>query len=420
MSASTAPQSPSLSTPASPPPPGNTRALVLVLCTIFLDVLGLGIIVPILPFYAESLGANSVHVGLLFTTFAVCQLLTTPILGAISDRIGRRPILLFSLAGEAAGYVVMGLATNVAMLYVSRVVTGTTAGNIGAAYAYLADITPPRDRTRIFGLMGASFGLGFALGPGLGGLLSQADIRLPAFAAAALIALNWLFSFFFLPESLPRERRVRAPITLGGLNPLAMVVALARRPPLQGPLTATFLFNFAFASFQVTFALFLAARFGLGPAEVSYLFVVLGLSGIVFQGGLVRYLSERFADTHILLAGLVIQAGSYLATSLAPSVPWLWATMLFLSLGSSLSRAPLSSLISTRTGPREQGLANGGAQSTGSLGLVLGPIWGGLVFEHVGLASPFWTGALILLLAALAVVVGNRYVPAPRLAPAHD
>ena len=187
--------------------------MALILFTVFLDLLGIGLIFPIGPFYASAFGASAFDVGLLFTLFSVAQFLTIPILGALSDRYGRRPVLLIGVAGEVVGYLLFGTATSLTMLYVSRLVAGASSGNIGAAQAYIADISSPRERTRSFGLLGAAVSVGFLFGPALGGFLGQYDLRLPAFAAAALVVVNWITILVWLPESLPSDRRSSSPLS---------------------------------------------------------------------------------------------------------------------------------------------------------------------------------------------------------------
>ena len=382
------------------------RPLLLILFTIFLDVLGLGLIIPVAPFYARAFGADAVQVGLLFTAFAVMQFLTTPILGALSDRFGRRPVLVFSLLGETGGYVLLALANSLPLLVVARIITGATSGNIGAAQAYLADISTPQARTRTFGLLGATFGLGFMFGPALGGLLSDLDLRAPALAAAGLVALNAAFVGLFLPESLPADRRSRQPLG-GQINPFGVLGRLLRRPSLRTPLAATFLVNFAFAGFQTNFAVYVGDRFGFGPLDVGSLFLALGLTSIVMQGLVLRRLSTRFSDRAILLAGIVVSAVGYLLLGSVPNALLLWLALPVLAAGSSLWRAPLSSLISKLVGPREQGQASGGSQAMASLASIVGPLAGGLAYEQVGQATPYVLAALVLALTAMLMVRGQ-------------
>jgi MFS transporter, DHA1 family, tetracycline resistance protein len=382
------------------------RPLVLILFTIFLDVLGLGLIIPVAPFYARAFGAEALQVGLLFTAFAVMQFLTTPILGALSDRFGRRPVLVFSLLGETGGYVLLAVANSLPLLFLARIITGATSGNIGAAQAYLADISTPQARTRTFGLLGATFGLGFMFGPALGGVLSGLDMRAPALAAAGLVALNAVFVALCLPESLAADRRSHLPLR-GQINPLGVLTRLVSRPSLRVPLVATFLVNFAFVGFQTNFAVYVGDRFGFGPLDVGTLFLALGLTSVVMQGLVLRRLSARYSDRTILVAGILVSAVGYVLIGSVPSALMLWAALPVLAAGSSLWRAPLSSLISKLVGLREQGQASGGSQAMSSLASIVGPLAAGLAYERVGQATPYVLAALVMALTALLVVRGQ-------------
>src|SRR5438094_7394878 len=283
---------------------GLSRPMALILFTVFLDLLGIGLIFPIGPFFAGAFGASPFEVGLLFTMFSVAQFLTIPILGTLSDRYGRRPVLLLGIAGEVVGYVLFGSANSLTMLYISRLVAGASSGNIGAAQAYIADISSPRERTRSFGLLGAAVSVGFLFGPALGGFLGQYDLRLPAFAAAALVVVNWITILVWLPESLPADRRSSASLARG-LNPFGVLITLLRRPLLRGPLAVTFLCNFAFSGYLASFALFTSAHFGWGPQQVAIVLVIQSILSILMQTFGVPRLSESLPDTTILLFGVV-------------------------------------------------------------------------------------------------------------------
>src|ERR671932_352568 len=363
---------------------GISRPMALILFTIFLDLLGVGLLFPIGPFYASAFGASAFDVGLLFTSFSVAQFLTIPILGALSDRYGRRPVLLVCIAGEAIGYVIFGVANSLSMLYLSRLVAGASSGNIGAAQAYLADITSPRERTQAFGLLGAAVSVGFLFGPALGGFLGQVDLRLPAFVAAGLVVVNWLSALVWLPESLPFERRAARSLR-AGLNPFGVLFALIRRPKLRAPLMATFLCNFAFSGYIATFALLTSARFGWGPQDVSVVLVIQSLLSILVQTLVVRRLSQAAPDTTILMVGVVLNMLGFVAIALAPSPGWLYFVSAPLqAFGSALWRPSLSSLITKLVAPNEQGMANGGTQAAAALATIIGPLGAGEAFEGIG------------------------------------
>jgi MFS transporter, DHA1 family, tetracycline resistance protein len=394
-----------------------SRQLVLILITVFLNIMGLGLILPVLPFYATAYGANSAQVGLLFTAFSLLQFLASPIFGTLSDRLGRRPIILFGILGQTAAYLMMGLANSLGVLFLSRVFAGATAGNISATQAYVADVTRPEERTAAYGLVGAAFGAGLLFGPALGGALSLIDSRAPAFGAAALLALNFLFGFLMLSESLPPERRAAKPLSQS-LNPVGVLLPLVRRPPLRAPLLATFLFNLALTGFQATIAVFAGARFGLGPAEVSALFVATGLANILVQLLLVPRLSARFSDSALVLTGAAADAIGNLGTALAPVASVLWVSLPTMTGGYSLARGPLTSMVSKLVAPYEQGLANGGVQATISLAGVVGPLLAGVAYQYLGAPAPYWGSFLVVAVAALGIVLRTRPVPAPAVQPA--
>jgi DHA1 family tetracycline resistance protein-like MFS transporter len=391
--------------------------MALILFTVFLDLLGIGLIFPIGPFYASAFGASAFEVGLLFTLFSVAQFLTIPTLGALSDRYGRRPVLLIGVAGEVVGYLLFGTASSLSMLYLSRIVAGASSGNIGAAQAYIADISTPRERTHSFGLLGAAVSVGFLFGPALGGFLGQYDLRWPSFAAAALVVVNWITILVWLPESLPADRRASTSL-FTGLNPFGVLVSLLRRPLLRVPLAATFLCNFAFSGFLTSFALFTSVRFGWGPQQVAIVLVVQSFMSILIQTFGVRRLSQSWPDTTILMLGIGVNLLGFVVIAVAPDPIFLYVLSAPLQAsGSALWRPSLSSLITKLVSGREQGMANGGAQASSALATIIGPLGAGAMYERIGAASPFLAGAALFALAALTVGVAVRVQPGLRRAP---
>jgi predicted MFS family arabinose efflux permease len=289
-------------------------------------------------------------------------------------------------------------------LFLARIVSGLLSGNVGATQAYVADITPPKERTRAYSLLGAAYGAGLLCGPAIGGFLSLIDSRAPAYGAAVLLALNVVFLYILLPESLPPERRTHKPIA-GQLNPLSVLVPVISRPALRGPLVATFLLNVALAGLQANFAVFASERYGLGPAVVAALLAAAGLSNIVVQGLLVPTLSARLSDATLVLAGSAVNALGFLATGFAPVSAVFWGSIPLTTGGYSLSRGPLTSLITKLVAPTEQGMVNGGLQAVISLAGVVGPLWAGLVYESLGKPAPYWTAALMAGLALVALML---------------
>jgi predicted MFS family arabinose efflux permease len=330
-------------------------------------------------------------------------------------------VLLIGIAGEVVGYLLFGTATSLTMLYLSRLVAGGSSGNIGAAQAYIADISSPRERTRSFGLLGAAVSVGFLFGPALGGFLGQYDLRLPAFAAAALVVVNFISVLVWLPESLPVELRSSRSLT-AGLNPFGVLTTLLRRPLLRAPLVATFFCNLAFSGYLASFALFTSTRFGWGPQQVAVVLVIQSILSILIQTFGVRYVSSFLPDTTILVLGIGANLLGFVAIALAPHPVFLYLLSAPLqATGSALWRPSLSSLITKLVSGTEQGLANGGSQASAALATIIGPMGAGVLFERVGIASPFLAGVALFALAGATIAVAARMQPGlrrPRLGAA--
>src|SRR6516164_3661909 len=277
-----------------------TRPLLIIFLTIFVNLIGFGIIIPLLPFYAEKFGASPIVIGLLFAIFSLCQLIASPALGDLSDRWGRRPVLVFSLVGTVVSFVMLALAQSIAMLFLARIVDGLSGGNISTARAYVADVTEPKDRARAYGLIGAAFGLGFILGPALSGILSRISYTAPIWAAAAITLVATAMAWAWLPETVHR-----AHAGTGDWNPFRFLPALLQRPLVRRVLAIDFIYWFAFAVFQTTFALFVAHRFGFNVSQTGYFFAAFGLLGAVIQGGFIRPIVKRLGDRRTFMVGLV-------------------------------------------------------------------------------------------------------------------
>ena len=294
------------------------RALLTVFLTILLDLIGFGMILPFLTFYAQEFHATPLQIGLLFSSYSLTQLLCAPLLGRLSDRVGRRPVLLASIAGSAISYVIFALAPSYAVLLLARSLSGVAAANYAIAQAYMADVSSPAERSKAMGLVGAAFGLGFVLGPALGGILEQAGGVLPAlahlgprlvpFAAATLSAINFLIAFVSLPESLSPELRRDAASRGGAWHGISDLRAVWRDTPLRGLMVLFFLVMFCFSMMETTLALFCQARFGFGARETSWLFVFVGVVLVIVQGGLLGRLVRRFGERRLILAGIVLMA----------------------------------------------------------------------------------------------------------------
>jgi MFS family permease len=411
--------------------------LLIIFLTIFVDLLGLGIVLPLLPFYVQIVeqsnnpwlaGNWALIVGALTASYALMQFLFSPLVGGLSDRFGRRPVLLISMLGTAVSMILLGLAGNFAVfgveavllaLFVARILGGIAGATIPTAQAYIADVTTPENRARGMGLIGAAFGLGFMFGPALGGFLSEISLEAPAFFAAALALLNAGLGFFLLPESLPAERRAApAPLRFNPLGRLAVVVAKDNIRPL---LLAYVLMFFAFAGLQTNFAVFSATRFGFGPMENAFVFAFIGLVAVIMQGFLIRKLVPRFGEARLAVTGMGLMTLAFLLIATVPQAWMLYPALGLLAAGSGVVTPSVTSLISQRVSPQEQGATLGGVQALNSLMMVLGPIFAGFVFDVVGVAAPYLTGGALIGLALLLLARALREELAePRTVPTQN
>lgn len=376
----------------------SKRRLALLFLFVFVDVLGFSLILPLLPFYAQTFNATPTVVGLLLGANALTQLIGAPILGRLSDRYGRRPLLILSIAGTVVGFLLLGWANSLWMLFVSRIVDGFLGGNISLAQAYITDITDEKNRARGLGLIGASFGLGFMFGPALGGRLSAGDnYSLPAFAAAVLATINLLGVIIWLPESLPLERRIeKAKSPRTAFTARALFEALGR--PCVGPLLITRLtYGLAFTIFQTVFALFVDKQLGLGSEETGYLLTYSGLLIVAVQGGGIGLLTKRFSDKQLIFGGTSLLTISLLAWAFTPTLWWLLVVLAPIALAGGVLSVATNSALTKSVYPEEVGGTLGLAASWDSLVRVVSPIVGGFLLDEVSPAGPGILGALLLI-----------------------
>ena len=378
--------------------------LVIIFITVFIDLLGFGIIIPLLPFYAETFGASAFLIGLLSTSFSLMQFLFAPIWGRLSDRYGRRPIIVIGLFGSGISYVAFGLATSLTMLFLARILSGIAGANIPTAQAFIADSTPPEQRARGMGLIGAAFGLGFIFGPAIGGFLSQWGYAAPALFAAALSFANFLAALMLLPESLPPERRGQ----IQRRGRLEVFRHALTRPGLGLVLGVFFLVTTAFASFESMFALFAEIRFGFGPTTIGYLFAGVGVVLALVQGVLVGKVVPLLGERRVVPLAIFLMGFALVAQALATSVPWLAVGMGLLAAGMGFHSPSMLAVISRLADATNQGSTLGLSQSLASLGRIVGPLWAGFVFDHYGPAMPFYTSSGLMLVACVLSVVVFR------------
>ena len=379
------------------------RALGLIFFIMLMDVVGISILYPVAPYIVRRYSGDALMVTMLTVIYAAAQFFAAPVLGKLGDRYGRRPVLLVSVFGSAIGYVIFGFGGALWVLFLARLIDGITGGNMSTASAYIADVSRPAERAKNFTLVGMAWGLGLILGPAAGAVCGQVSLEAPAFVAAALALLSVLLGFFWLPESLPRERREIAPLRAHDLNPFASIGMMARQPGLGWLLLVLCLFNFAFNGINSTETLFLIHKFDAQPWQVGLQLVLLGLALAVVQAALVPRLVPRYGEKIVAVVCLLGQALGVLATFLAP-VLWLIYPITVLSRAVSGFIFPtLAALNANRVSPREQGVLMGVTTALGSLMSILGPLWAGAVYDRVMAGAPYWMGAVVYVLAALAL-----------------
>jgi len=377
-----------------------------ILVIVFLDMMGLGLLVPVIPLIVHEFRSDALTIGWLSLAYAAAQFVTTPLLGAWSDRHGRRGVLLLSFLGSAGAYFAFGWAPALWVLFAGRIVDGLTGANVGMSQAYLADITEPGQRSRALALSGVALGAGFIVGPLLGIGLSTYGPHVPAFAAGGLALGSTLLAWWRLPESLPLGTRA-TPAAVRQLNPFAPLLTALGRASLRPLLVATFLANFAMAALRSHFAFFAIAVLAFSQADANRVMAFLGVMMVVAQGGLVRRAVHRWGDHGTLVVGLVLSAIGFAGLSVAASPSMLYVMVAVTAVGVGLGTPTMTALVSHRSGAIEQGGMLGAAQAAASLAQVIGPVWAGFIFDRAGPAFPFSTGAA-LVVAALLVVTLNR------------
>ena len=406
----------------------NRSPLIVIFTTVFIDLVGFGIVIPVLPFYAEGTIFNATPrtVGLLFASYSVMQLIFSPILGRLSDKYGRRPILFLSIIGTGIGFLLLGFATTLWMLFAGRILDGITGGNISTAQAYIADITTTENRAKGMGMIGAAFGLGFIFGPAIGGILSQWGIHVPFFFAASLCFANALLLYFRLPETITADHPAKHQAASG--RGLKQLVKSLKQPRLAFVLSIYFLFVVAFSIMTSSFAFYTMFRFGYDAKHTGYLFAYVGVIAVIIQGGLIGRLVKRFGELPLVVVGALCFAISLFAVPfVGPAAGGLAALLIgggVFSMGNSLATPALTSLASKSVGAAEQGTVLGVTQSVASLARAVGPSLQALLIASAvpqmgadgelhymsdhSLFVTFWTGAAIMFLACFLALYFSR------------
>ncbi len=384
--------------------PSTRLRLGILFFTVLVDLVGFGIVLPLLPFYADRFGASGVEIGLLVLSYSAGQLLVAPFWGRLSDRFGRRPIFLVGLVGSAASYLVFAYADSFALLFLSRTLAGVLGATLPVSQAYIADITKPGERAGAMGLIGAAFGLGFIFGPALGGILAPVAPEAPGLAAAALCLINTFLAFFLLPESLEEDERShrlmlrRAPSSRSRLAEARQILA---NPQFVQVLALIFLFTVAFASIHPTFSLYAQRLFGMDERGVGWVFAFMGLVSAVVQGGVVRAVVPRVGEAvFVRISSLFFVAGLVLIAA-ASSIGGLYLAVGVLAIGFGGTLPALVSLLSQAAPDELQGGSLGLGQSVGSLGRIAGPLLAGWLWDSMGMSWPYMVGAGIAALGGL-------------------
>jgi DHA1 family tetracycline resistance protein-like MFS transporter len=378
-----------------------SRPLIVIFLTVFVNLVGFGIIIPLLPFYAQTFGASPLVIGLLFASFSLSQLLATPALGVFSDRWGRRPVLIFSLLGTVVSFVMLAVARSLLVLFAARIIDGLSGGNITTARAYIADVTEPHERAKAFGMLGAAFGLGFIVGPGLAGVLAHISYTAPIWAAAFVTLIATAMAWFWLPETVHRG-------SAATMSPWRAIPDVFSRRHLRPLLVADFIYWASFSVCNTTFALFASRRFSFDLTQTGYVLAAFGFLGVIVQVGMVGPLVRRLGVQRTFLVGLVIAAAGWGLVGMSHALPLFLASLVPAGIGVGLCNASLITLVSHAASKTEQGKVQGAAGALESLGRTIGPVWGNGTLQRFGEATPYASAAAAFIVTSLVMLTYHQ------------
>ncbi len=365
----------------------DNKRLFSIILVVFIDLLGYSLILPLLPYYAQTFNASQSVTGLLLASYAIMQLIGAPILGRLSDRFGRRPILLLCLVGTTLGFLLMGFANALWMLFFARMIDGLTGGNFSVTQAYISDVSDEKDRSKALGMTGAAFGLGFIIGPVTGGLLGQWNPALPAFVAAAISLINLVLVYAWLPESLTAEKRAHMSEKQPSVTLDALLVALRR--PFTGSLFVTgFFFGLAFVILQSIFALHALVKFQMTSFQTGLVLTYVGVLSVIMQGFLVGRLTSRFREDALMVVSAVMLGVGFLGWGLSSNIFWLYVATTPIALFGGLLGTLLSSTLTKAVAPHEIGGILGLYASVDGSTRVIAPIIGGILLQQIGAWAP--------------------------------
>ena len=372
----------------------DNRPLFTIFLIVFVDLLGFGIVLPLLPYIAEKYQATPFTIGILGATYSLFQLIAGPLLGRLSDRYGRKKLLAISQIGSAIGYLILGLANSLPLLFLARIIDGITGGNISIAQAYIADVTTKENRAKGMGIIGAAFGLGFIFGPAIGGFLAKYSYSYPGYFAMAVSLITVILTILTLPETVSSEERKKEPKAQVTLSEFWKIASASN---IQYLIIVFFLFNSAFSMMQGTFALWAQKRFNFGPEQNGYIFAFVGVMAVVAQLKLLPILVKRFTERTLLNYSSLFFVVGFALTPFVPNPWYLMITQAFIVFGNSMANPAIQALASESVLKEEYGETLGFLQSAGSFGRIVGPVVGGYLFGSLGMSSPFLLAALVVL-----------------------